>query len=358
MDRLITQYVPVLKWRMGEYQALHRLAGSVKDSIIPLLNIPPIEYDFEEKRLKKTAHEQVEQFPEKYETKWGGRTAFVDIDESLRDEFMDDGSSVVSYVFEELLDREQKPIPVTGINRSKNYQVVIKRAHNSIQNGLAMRIKMEEVIHPDISKHIADVLKVQNLKHDEVDLIIDLEAPRSFEPYNVFAKALSKRINSIENLRSFRSLVVVGTSVNIANIKPPGEILPRHEWGLYNELINEFAGNDTPMFGDYCIEMPGYTSLDMRLIKPAGKVVYTTEDSWLVRKGSAFRGNESQMIQHCKDVIASGFYKNDKYSWGDKRIKDTANNIEGCGSMTTWKQVGFSHHITLVVEQLSTLHGS
>ena len=51
MDKLTYQYVPVLKWRQGEYQSLHRLDDTVKDTIFPLINIPPIEYDFEEKRL-------------------------------------------------------------------------------------------------------------------------------------------------------------------------------------------------------------------------------------------------------------------------------------------------------------------
>ena len=63
------------------------------------------------------------------------------------------------------------------------------------------------------------------------------------------------------------------------------------------------------------------------------------------------------MIQHCRDVIASGFYKGKKYSWGDEIIDSTANESKGCGNMTTWKQVGFSHHITLVAAQLAILHG-
>lgn len=358
MDRLPAQYVPVLKWRMAEYQALHRLYDSVKDAILPLFNVPPIEYDFEEGRLKKTAHEQVEPFPEKFKVKWGGRKAFVDIDKSLHDEFMNNGDAVVSYVFDELHTREQEPVPVTGISRSKNYQAVIKAAHKKIKSGLALRVKMEELMHPEASEHIAGLIKTHELSYDEIDLIIDLGAPQSFEPYKVFAKALAKRIKSIAGLDSFRSLIVVATSINISDVKPPGDIIPRREWSLYKALVDELGKDNTPMYGDYCIELPGYSSLDMRFIKPAGKVVYTTEDSWFIRKGGAFRDNQRQMIQHCKDVIASSFYKGVEYSWGDETIDNTANKLKGCGNMTTWKQVGFSHHITLVVEQLSILSGS
>lgn len=32
-----TDYVPILKWRQGEYQALWRLADATKDRTIPLI---------------------------------------------------------------------------------------------------------------------------------------------------------------------------------------------------------------------------------------------------------------------------------------------------------------------------------
>ncbi len=49
-----TTYVPSLKWRLAEYQALCRLHEPVKDRITPLINVPPLEWYFEEKKLKKT----------------------------------------------------------------------------------------------------------------------------------------------------------------------------------------------------------------------------------------------------------------------------------------------------------------
>ncbi|WP_198245633.1 beta family protein [methane-oxidizing endosymbiont of Gigantopelta aegis] len=51
------KYVPILKWRLGEYQALLRLDKNIKDNIRPLIVIPPVEFDFEEWRPKKvTVH--------------------------------------------------------------------------------------------------------------------------------------------------------------------------------------------------------------------------------------------------------------------------------------------------------------
>ena len=46
-------YVPSLRWRQAEYQALLRLDESIKDRIVPLITIPPIEFDFEAEYLRK-----------------------------------------------------------------------------------------------------------------------------------------------------------------------------------------------------------------------------------------------------------------------------------------------------------------
>ena len=36
-----TDYVPILKWRQGEYQALLRLPDAVKDRTVPLIEVTP-----------------------------------------------------------------------------------------------------------------------------------------------------------------------------------------------------------------------------------------------------------------------------------------------------------------------------
>jgi len=86
------RYMPILKWRQGEYQALLRLDDGVKDAILPLFVIPPVEYDFEDEKPKKTVQEHISPFALRYKTKWGKRLSLIDLHESLELELMDDGS--------------------------------------------------------------------------------------------------------------------------------------------------------------------------------------------------------------------------------------------------------------------------
>ena len=76
----ITQfdYVPVLKWRQGEYQALLKLRTGQKDKIVPLLEITPPEFDFEIGKPAKSLDDHLRKFGPRLETKWGTRLALVD----------------------------------------------------------------------------------------------------------------------------------------------------------------------------------------------------------------------------------------------------------------------------------------
>jgi hypothetical protein len=64
-------YVPALRWRQGEYQALFRLATAAKDRIVPYITIPEVEFDFELWQPKKTVQEHVHPFPARFNAKWG-----------------------------------------------------------------------------------------------------------------------------------------------------------------------------------------------------------------------------------------------------------------------------------------------
>ena len=349
-------YLPVLKWRQGEYQALMRLKPHVKDSVLPLIVVPPIEYDFEEERPKKTVQEHIEPFAKRYGAKWGKRNSLIDLHESLERATMDNGSLVVTHIFDCLRSESLNAVPVVQFTHADAHLSAIRSIVSLDNKGIAIRVKITQLMSANLDENIRKLLAYLNLNYQNVDLIIDLEVPQSFEPYKVFAKALSAAIKRISNIADFRSFAIAGMSLNLSEVRKPGGESIRHEWLLYQQLLKELSGIRQPVFGDYTIETPEFISQDMRLLNPAGKIVYTTEGTWLVPKGGSFRSNRKQMIGHCKTIIESGHYCGKDYSAGDMRIFDTFHEVEGTGNQGTWKEVGVSHHITLVVDQLSKLH--
>jgi len=351
------RYMPILKWRQGEYQALLRLDDGVKDAILPLFVIPPVEYDFEDEKPKKTVQEHISPFALRYKTKWGKRLSLIDLHESLELELMDDGSPVVEFVFESLHVEGLNAVPVAKLSHGDSYIESIKRISEKSQAGAAFRVGFEHLMKPSLDQELQALIKGVGLDRNEIDLIIDLGVPQKFEPYFAFAKALAAALNKVSGINEFRSFFVAGMSLNLSEIKKPGGEPVRHEWFLYQEIVKCLKGIRVPDYGDYTIENPEFISQDMRLLNPAGKVVYTTEKTWFIPKGNSFRDNRAQMVSHCERVVSSGYFSGKDYSDGDKRIFNTANYIEGTGNQGTWKQAGVSHHIVFVVNQIARFHG-
>ena len=112
-----------------------------------------------------------------------------------------------------------------------------------------------------------------------------------------------------------------------------------------------------PRFGDYTVVNPTFVAnFDMRMVKPAGKVVYTAKDKWMIRKGGSFRDNRTQMHQHCAQIVKSGAFRGEAYSNGDDYIARCARKEADAGpsTLTRWKEIGISHHIMHVLEDLAT----
>ncbi|MDD5241972.1 MAG: beta family protein [Sulfuricella sp.] len=354
-----SQYVPILKWRQGEYQALSRLDDQDKNAIVPLLVIPPIEYDFEEKRLKKTVHEHIEPFPKRFCKKWGQEKALIDFHNSLENAVMDSGAKIIHFIFDELRKASCTAIPVVNLSRTEEFIKDIKQVVIKDKRGVCTRIKLSELMGIDLSSRLQALIQYLDLDYSQVDLVIDLGKPDTFEPYPAFSKALVNAIKKIASIEQYRSLTIVATSLQLATIRRPGGEVIRHEWQLYKQLVTDLEKIRIPSFGDYTIETPEFSNQDMRLMKPSGKIVYTGNDVWLVSKGPVFRGNESQMNDHCKSIAGSVHWCKSDYSYGDKIISDTSLGIiKASGSLSTWKQVGVSHHLVKVAEQLSMFHAS
>ena len=111
-------YVPALRWRQGEYQALARLAAAAKDRTVPYVTIPEVEYDFELRQPKKMVHEHVHPFAARFAAKWGQRPAWVGVHPSISGQPMGDGRDIFTYVFEALRAFQANAMPVVPLGAS------------------------------------------------------------------------------------------------------------------------------------------------------------------------------------------------------------------------------------------------
>lgn len=354
----MNHYVPSVRWRLGEYQALLALKDAAKLRIVPLITIPSIEYDFEEERPKNTVHDHVKPFPKRYKDKWGTRAAWIDIDKSLHADTMADGQDVVSYVFDGLRKFKATAVPVVTIGTDADVKARIVKTVAIDKRGIGLRARFEDIMRPTFMQSARDLIKEFGVSVSEVDLLLDLGAP-SYEPYATFSGALIAALRRLADLPQFRNFVLIGTAIpqSFADITKKGAELPRHDWLFYKEFVSLLTDNvRRPNYGDCTIVHPSADlGLDFRKVKAPGKVIYSTSGKYAVYKGGAFRGNEEQMHGHCENVVKNPAFQGSNFSYGDEYISLCAERQAKPSTLTRWKTVGINHHITQVLDDLATL---
>jgi hypothetical protein len=351
-------YVPCLRWRLAERQALAALTDKAKDSIVPLITIPDLEFDFEDGTPKKTVGAHVGTFPKRYKEKWKTRKAWLDADSKIQIETMPDGRPVLTYIFDEIRKFNADAMPVASLDCTPRVVVQIAAIVATDKKGVGIRARIEHVMKANFGASLDALLKSLKVTPEETDLIVDLGTP-NYEPYVAFATALAAALGRIPNLGGYRNFILVGCAFpdTLKVVSSPVGYIERHDWKFYVQFLAKLPkGTRLPMFGDYATVNPSFTAkMDMRKVNPAGKIVYATTDKWFVRKGGAFRGNEKQMHKLSDEVVKSGLFRGPTFSAGDDYIDKCAKKTVGPSNQTRWKSVGINHHIMQVLGEVASL---
>lgn len=350
-------YVPVLRWRLGEYQAILRLEPDIKDRIIPLICIPEVEFDFESYQPKKTVQEHVEPFLRRYREKWGIRPAWISLNKDIAVGRMDDGRHVFDFIFDGIRPLGTCAVPALSLASDSDTLAAAARAIARDGRGVGLLVRLEDLMKRHIRAKIVNLCRALSVSLQETDLIIDLRAP-NFLPYNTFATAMIVALRRVGDLTVYRNLVLASTAIpdSFKDVAKDSDEIPRHDWLFYQALLRALPRDmRRPVYGDYTIVHPDFVALDMRKIKAAGKVIYTTAETWATRKGGAFRDDREQMHTHCDAIVTETEFqfRGASFSFGDRYIARCAIRQETPSNLSRWKEVAINHHITVVVDDLA-----
>lgn len=350
-------YVPILKWKRGEQKAIEYLDSSVKNKLLPLIEIPPIDFDWANSVPKKTIDQHITTIPNTISTSFGSNEVFVDLLNIDEEDMLSDGTHSIEYIVNTSVGLNANIIPVVGSNRSLEYTTAIQNLlSNNIINKLCIRI--EESDFQNLNILLNNMLNLYSVSSNQCHIIIDLKekTPTSIPSYEILVPIL---VNNLINLSDWLSITLSATSFpkTLEQVqKNTHRLLPRSEYRLWNNIINNSQLSCELQYGDYCIANPEYSDVDPRVMGMSGNIRYTVSDNFLVYKGINAKTNGfSQMTNMCKDLSLSIYYSGENFSWGDKYIYDCANNHKSAGNAETWRRIGTNHHITFVVNQLSNL---
>ena len=351
------QYIPCIRWKQGEYQALYRLSSAAQALIVPLIEIPEIGYDFESRTDSKSIDKHLVAFAKRVKDKWGERPCLVDMHLINSSQHMNNGQHPFTFVFNDLRAKGVNAIPVVGFKATQDYLSVTKDIAAVDRRGLCIRIHIEDVAQNNLAASLEGLFRRCGIGANQCDLIVDLEEP-SFEPIIGFGSLLNNLIMDLPYLAQWRSFALIGTSFpsSMGGLPKGLSLIFRNEWLLYKLLVGRLNASHVriPAFGDYGINHPARLPVDMRKLKPSASVRYTIDDGWLIIKGPNVRDNGfGQYRQLCKEVIKSKHYCGRTYSYGDEYIHDCARGAVSTGNLTTWRCVGTNHHLEKVTRDVA-----
>jgi hypothetical protein len=147
-----------------------------------------------------------------------------------------------------------------------------------------------------------------------------------------------------------------GFPENLGGIPPRSmDTIPRTELDLRDALFSRRRSIPRfPAFGDYGICHPDLLDFDPRVHTPSAAIRYTIEREWLIIKAGSIKRYKLDQFRELSDKLRRRpEYYGPTYCWGDNYINECADYSVGKGNLTTWRQVGTNHHITLVGSQIA-----
>jgi hypothetical protein len=356
-------YVPILGGKAGEYRALRELSPARKAKLTPLIEVPPVPWDFENDRPACSIDVHLQGTAKAIEDHWGlNDVLFVDMFTVADEGPMASGDHPVKHVFDDARRRNVKAIPVTGIDRDADYQTAVRNTIAADGRGVCVRVLLTDIVEDAaFATDLTQLLATLGVAPNAVDLLIDA-GPMLPAHESTYLLATRSAISLLPNINDWRSLTVAGSAfpTDMSGFTRDAiSSTPRTEWRVWTALAAGRASlRRMPTFGDYSVDAPGHDQLDFRVIKMTANIRYCHTADWILVKGHVIRkGSASQHPGLAATLRARPEYSGAAFSWGDNYVDECARGVCGPGNATTWRQVGVNHHLSFVVEQIASHPG-
>lgn len=365
----IKNYIPVLRWKKAERDALATLDVKIRENITPLFELIMPAPKLDKGDYTKILSDSKAVLQNNLPSTTGelnkccpiDSSAFVDvhlIDGDLRADTLKqilDGSPLSQAT----LIPVTHIIPVVSTDADMSTRKVAVDYATSSDNGLCIRIDRYNLNDKDLGKVISDFVVQNRLDISKTDLLIDLGIVNESDD----AKNVSAQLAKLPALNDWRTVILSGGAFprDLSDLEAFSDHdISRLEWQLWNSVREALKSTATDLaFSDYTIQHPVYYGQIPGAI-PSASIRYALEDNWKIMRGTALNNPKSvgfdQYPEQAKLLVnASGIFKGKDYSRGDDyMLEKSQDNPNGTGNPMTWLRAGINHHLTLVIKQLST----
>ena len=342
-------YVPILKVKRGEKNALRAIEPPFHAGITPLLEVVEIKKDKTLKKHLGTAFHGLKEALYPY------ARCFLDARE-----LSPCGPEASDAVFQCACQRGIRFTPVTGLSRGPHVSVATKYD----QNGVAIRVMRRELEDGGLQQRVTDFMRDNALGFENTDLIVDVGVVDDLIPYGV-ARLAEVFLADIPDIGAWRTLTLSGCAFPLsmrAVERDSFELFERSEWLGWQHL---HARRDRlarlPTFSDCAIQRPeGVEEFDFRFMEVSAAIRYAVMEQWVLVKGQSTRSMPGgvQFPELATRLVYGHLrtsYRGADHCEGCRKTKEAADGALGFGSAEVWRRWGTVHHIATVMEQLRGL---
>lgn len=334
-------YVPFLRWKKGEQDALRFLKEADRERMLPVADVVLLEAS---RKQPKLIAQMVKCAGEKY-------PIGVDLSDAY------DGPvahSDLADVCGQLMQANVKAWPVVrataalidlvGLAALKPFPAIVVRAREGVTFS-----ELDAVL---------DGIRKACGKTKPIYLVVDMYAVGNVDPA-VKAAAVQGMVAHFCSYPTLTQVVIAGGSfpMTLTGMKQGiNNHLVRKELAIW-QALRAVPECSSVVFGDYCVTNPEpLGDLDPTKINPSAAIRYALDTQWWVIRGagtrSAGKGGMGQYNHLCDILINHPDYSGVGYSHGDDRYHFHAQVGSPPGNLMTWRRDATNHHLTLTVRTI------
>ena len=347
-------YIPFLRAKSGEIEALAWLSPRTKTRVRPLIDIPK-----QPEKDKRSFAKYLCDKTAALKSAWGTEhPLYLDMSRYSPDMLVDGSEQPIKRIFDIARQSRLLAIPVTGTLISRGPEPVYLDAVGAIarrdQRGVAFRFSHAEFV--DASRLIMTVEATRQLvgvNASVCDIILDLEAidrlPSDAATFDRLFSVCRAAIVALED-RPYRSVTLSGSSIpeivgKKYNEKPCR--VDRIEFKVWKALNSE-KWRPRIVFGDYGI-VYAFQSDGGAPVQPPSRIRLSTETEHVL-----FRSNPNTYRQLRSRVAHNIATTTQSECWGKRAIIGEGHGFTDVGNATKWVAWDTNAHIETTHRHIST----
>jgi hypothetical protein len=357
-----THYIPILKGKQGEYDAVQTLFLPDRAALTPLFEVPAVDFDYKTQQPKKSEAAHLTASRDKMLASWGtARHFYVDMgDARLSNPVLGDPNGQHPYTFMFDLARAVGllPVPVIPLAPDPALIAAVRAIHAKDGRGVMVRVARQHLSSPIFVQLVHQLLGQLALPPGQVDMLLDLDQVESAN-VQLYLNWLVQWLPHLPYSTAWRTLTLAGCAfpktLSAFKVGTVG-LVPRAEWAVWSSLLSHLPnGGRMPTFSDYGVSFTDVAEVDPRIMQNVHNIRYTAANEWFIFRGKNLKtGKGPSNHQVCQQVVAHSSYCGPTFSTGDAEIYACAGRTTHPRNPTQWRETGTNHHLTFVVRQLAS----